>query len=121
MGFLEDTAGPAQFTDELVNRPDAVELRRKVQATADPSLAEAQARLVLRLPEGREVEVFVPAASGTLENPMSDDDLTRKFRALAEPIVGTGAAGEIASIVWSLEDAPDVRRLVELLARRPGQ
>ncbi len=121
MGFLENAAGPAQFTDELVNRPDAVELRRKVRATADPSLAEAQARLVLRLPEGREVEVFVPAASGTLENPMSDDDLTRKFRALAEPIVGAGAAGEIASIVWALEEAPDVRRLVELLARRAGQ
>jgi len=121
MGFLEDAAGPAQFTDALVRRPDVVELRRKVQAIADPSLSEAQARLVLRLPEGREVEVFVPAASGTLENPMSDDDLVRKFRALADPTVGAEAAGQIASLVWALEEAPDVRGLVALLARRAGQ
>src|SRR5919199_6644602 len=121
MGFLEDAAGPAQFTDELVNRPDAVELRRKVQATADPSLPEAQARLVLRLPEGREVEVFVPAASGTLENPLSDEDLTRKFRALAVPTIGVEAADEVAAIVWALEEAPDVRRLVKLLARRAAR
>src|SRR5919199_6427821 len=121
MGFLEDAAGPAQFTDELVNRPDAVELRRKVQATADPSLAEAEARLVVRLPEGREVEVFVPAASGTLENPLSDEDLTRKFRALAVPTIGVEAADEVAAIVWALEEAPDVRRLVKLLARRAAR
>jgi 2-methylcitrate dehydratase PrpD len=116
MGLLEDAAGPAQFTDALVSRPDAVELRRKVHATADPSLSEAQARLVLQLPEGRAVEVFVPAATGTLENPMSDDELTRKFGALAVPTIGAAAADEVAAIVWALEDAPDVRGLVARLA-----
>ena len=116
MGLLEDAAGPAQFTDALVNRPDAVELRRKVHATADPALSEAQARLVLRLPEGREVEVFVPAATGTLENPMSDDELTRKFRSLAVPAIGAAAADEVAAIIGALEDAPDVRGLVARLA-----
>jgi 2-methylcitrate dehydratase PrpD len=118
MGFLEDAAGPAQFTDAMVNRPDAVALRRKVRATADASLAEAEARLVLHLADGRPVEVHVPAASGTLENPIGDADLAAKFRALAAPIVGPGPTDEIVDMVWALERLPDVRRLVALLARR---
>ncbi|HLH22575.1 MAG TPA: MmgE/PrpD family protein [Chloroflexota bacterium] len=121
MGFLEDAAGPAQFTDAMVNRPDAVALRRKVQATADPALPEAQARLVLHLTDGRPVEVFVEAASGTLENPISDADLAAKFRALATPVIGAAAADEVVATVWELERLPDVRQLVGRLARRlPG-
>src|SRR5579885_920177 len=109
MGFLEDAAGPAQFTDAMVNRPDAVALRRKVQATADPALPEAQARLVLHLTDGRPVEVFVEAASGTLENPISDADLAAKFRALATPVIGAAAADEVVATVWELERLPDVQ------------
>ena len=118
MGLLEDAAGPAQFTDALVNRPDAVTLRRKVQATADPGLEEAQARLVLHLADGRPVEVYVPAASGTLENPIGDADLEAKFRALAVPVIGAMAANEVVETVWALERLADVRTLVGLLARR---
>ena len=117
VGFLEDAAGPPQFTDAVVARPDVVALRRKVRAVADPTLTESQARLVLHLRDGRPVEVFVPAASGTLENPLSDEDLTSKFRALAEPVVGQAAAEEIATRVWALDEQPSVEPLVGLLAR----
>jgi 2-methylcitrate dehydratase PrpD len=118
MGFLEDAAGPAQFTDALVNRPDAVELRRKVEATADPDLSEAEAHLVLHLPNGRPVEVYVPAASGTLGNPISDADLEAKFRALAVPVIGPAAADRVVETIWALEGLVDVRTLVGLLGRR---
>lgn len=118
VGFLDDAAGPAQFTDATVSRPDVVALRRLVEATADPALGEGQARLVLHLADGRPVEVFVPAATGTIENPMSDADLTAKFRALAAPVVGTAAADAIAATVWQLDAEPDVRHLISLLAQR---
>jgi 2-methylcitrate dehydratase PrpD len=118
MGFLEDAAGPAQFTDAMVNRPDAVALRRKVNATADPTLPEAQARLVLHQPDGRPVEIFVEAATGTLENPITDADLAAKFRALAAPVIGRASAEQLVETVWALERLADVRELVSLLARR---
>ena len=37
MGLLEGHAGPAQFSDEAVTRPEGVELRRKVTANAEPN------------------------------------------------------------------------------------
>jgi 2-methylcitrate dehydratase PrpD len=118
VGFLDDAAGPAQFTDAVVQRPDVVELRRKVHTTADPALPEAQARLVVQLVDGRPVEVFVPAASGTLDNPLSDSDLEAKFRGVAEPAVGARAAGEIIARVRDLEAQGELGPLVALLARR---
>jgi len=118
VGFLDDAAGPAQFTDPVVRRPDVVALRRKVRAVADPTLAESAARLVLHPREGHPVEVSVPAASGTLENPLSDADLTAKFHALAERVVGQSAAEEIATRVWALDEQPSVQPLVDLMARR---
>jgi 2-methylcitrate dehydratase PrpD len=121
VGFLDDAAGPAQFTDFVVQRPDVVALRRKERAVADRTLDESQARLVLHLPDGRPVEVSVPAASGTLENPLSDADLTAKFHALAGPVVGEPAAEAIATRVWALDEQITVQPLVDLLARRVGR
>ncbi|HWP28360.1 MAG TPA: MmgE/PrpD family protein [Chloroflexota bacterium] len=119
VGFLEDAAGPAQFTDTVVARPDVVALRRKVRAVPDPALREAQARLVLHTADGRTTEVFVPAASGTLENPMTDADVEAKFRALARPAIGERPTETVANLVWALESVPDVRTLARALGPRP--
>lgn len=117
MGFLDDAAGPPQFSDHAVRRPEVVALRQKVRPRADATLAEAQARLVLQLPDGRPVEVFVPAASGTLDNPVSDADLVAKFRSLAVPTIGAAASDQVADLVWGLEAVGDVRELVARLAQ----
>jgi 2-methylcitrate dehydratase PrpD len=116
MGFLEDAAGPEQFSDAIVTRPDVVALRRKVRATADATLSDAQARLILRLPDGREVEVYIPAATGTLDNPMTDADLTAKFRALAVPTVGAPAADTIQDLVLTLETLPGLQPFITSLS-----
>src|SRR5919198_1007969 len=49
IALIEGHARPGQFSDEAVNRPDAVELRRKVSATADPALAEHQTEVAITL------------------------------------------------------------------------
>jgi 2-methylcitrate dehydratase PrpD len=116
VGFLDDAAGPAQFTDAVVRRPDVVALRERVTATADPALAEDQARLVAHLVDGRPVEIFVPHASGTLENPLSDEALAAKFRAVTAPVLGAERAGALLGRLWRLEAEPDAAALAALLA-----
>ncbi|MBX5492569.1 MAG: MmgE/PrpD family protein, partial [Chloroflexi bacterium] len=117
VGFLDDAAGPAQFTDAMVRRDDVVALRRKIEATVDPALEEDQARLVAHLVDGRPVEVFVPHASGTLENPLSDEALAAKFRAVTAPQLGAERAEALLARLWHLEAEPDVAALAALLAR----
>ena len=68
-----------------------VALRARVQVEADPGLATDQAAVSLEV-GGQRHSVFVEHASGTAENPMSDDSLEAKFLANAEPVVGRNEA-----------------------------
>lgn len=59
----------------------------------------------------REVEFPLGAA----ENPLSDEDLTRKFVSLTADVLPEGRAGQIRQAVETLETLPDVRALTDLL------
>ena len=63
-------------------------MRRKVVATVDESIDEASADVTAILKDGRKVHVFVEHAIGSLERPMTDEDLEAKFHSLADPVIG---------------------------------
>jgi 2-methylcitrate dehydratase PrpD len=115
VAYIDRDAGVAQYTDARAADPVVTALRRKVKVTVDESLRkdEAYAAVIAR---GARHEAAVAHATGTVDNPMSDDALVRKFRANAEPIIGEANAREVERKVWSLEELGDVRELTALLA-----
>jgi 2-methylcitrate dehydratase PrpD len=68
-------AGERQFTDAAVRDPVVVALRDRVETAVDPSVAQDQARVKIRLKDGRTLERFVAHAVGSVENPMTDAQL----------------------------------------------
>ena len=74
-GLTFGHAAEEEFSDDVVNRPDMVALRRKVVATVDDSIDEASADVTAVLADGRRVHVFVEHAIGSLQNPMTDANL----------------------------------------------
>ena len=112
IGLLNGMGGPAQFSDERVNSTDAAALRRKVEVITDPSLARDAARLAVDLADGQRVEVAVDHARGSVERPMTDDDLASKARAAMQPIIGD-AADDLIDMVYSVEShgARDIMRV----------
>ena len=113
-GLMFGRAGEAEFSDELVARPDMVALRRKVVATVDDAIDEASADVTAVLNDGRRIHVFVEHAIGSLQKPMSDAQLEAKFHGLADPILGSAAAGRLIAACWQLGRAPDPRSLTAL-------
>jgi len=111
-GMLFGRAGEAEFDDELVVRGDVIALRDRIRATVDASIAEDAADVTVTLNDGRTLHRFVPHAIGSLERPMSDADLERKFHGLVDPVLGAGRAQELVSILHDIGAAPDVRKLV---------
>jgi 2-methylcitrate dehydratase PrpD len=111
-GMLFGRAGQAEFDDELVVRSDVIALRDRIRATVDVSIAEDAADVTVRLNDGRTLHRFVPHAIGSLERPMSDADLERKFHGLVDPVLGAGRAQELVGILHDIGAAPDVRKLV---------
>jgi 2-methylcitrate dehydratase PrpD len=91
-GLLFGRAAEEEFADDIVNRPDVVALRRKVVATVDDSIDEASADVTAVLTDGRREHVFIEHAIGSLQRPMSDADLERKFHGLSDGILGAGPA-----------------------------
>ena len=120
IALIEGNARPGQFSDEAVTRPDAVELRRKVSATADPALRENQAAVSVTLNDGRRVSEWVEAATGSPENPISDDQLREKFHDLVWPYLPRWKEERLLEMIEGLVDLTDVGAFAELLEPAEG-
>ncbi|MDO8251208.1 MAG: MmgE/PrpD family protein [Rhodoferax sp.] len=119
-GLTFGRAAEDEFSDEVVNRPDMVALRRKVVATVDDSIDEASADVTAVLSDGRRVHVFVEHAIGSLQNPMTDAHLEAKFHGLSDPILGASRTSELITACRHIGSATSVRALVALASpQRP--
>lgn len=101
-------AGEAQFSDACVRDPQVVTLRRKVHIEPDGAITRTQAHVFMRLRDGRTLERHVVHALGTLQRPMSDADLERKFRALAAGILSAQHCEQIIARCWDVAMLPHV-------------
>ena len=106
-------AGVAEFTDDVVRDPRITAVRDRVSAVADDRIREAGAVVTIRLKDGRTVDEIVEQASGSLECPLSDEDMDAKVHALADPLLGeasTQAMIRACREVAALEDAGALAR-----------
>jgi 2-methylcitrate dehydratase PrpD len=115
IALVEGHARPSQFTDEAVNRPEAVDLRRRVAVTADPSMPETQVELTIALRDGRELTEKIEAATGSFANPMGDDELRDKVHDLIWPYLPQVAEERLYELIERLEELADVGAIAELL------
>ncbi|MGK6310490.1 MmgE/PrpD family protein [Variovorax sp. DT-64] len=114
VGLSHGRAGEEEFSDAVVNDPQVVALRNKVQATVDDGIDEAAAHVTAVLLDGRRVEVRVDHAIGSMQNPLSDAQLEAKFGSLVVPVLGRARADEITKACRTLASLPDVRALTAL-------
>ena len=61
--------------------------------------------------DGRKLHVFVEHAIGSVQRPMSDADLRRKFHGLADPVLGNARAEQVIDRCVALSGDADVRAL----------
>ena len=72
----------------MVNRADVLALRAKVELIVDPNMYEASCDVTLETTDGQTHHVHVEHAVGSLERPMSNEQLKAKFVDQSEPILG---------------------------------
>lgn len=116
--ILFGQAGEAEFDDEVVQRPDVIALRDRIQATVDSNIAEDAADVTVTLSDGRALHLFLPHAIGSHERPMSDDDLEAKFHDLVDPVLGAPQANELIAHATQLASTGSAQSLVALVRPR---
>ena len=114
VGLIFGQAGEGEYADAIVNRPDVVALRGKVNATTDLSIDEASVDVTAILKNGKEVHLFIEHAIGSVENPMTDSNLEQKFTSLTEPVIGKEKTRQLISTLWKLGQASDLRQILSL-------
>lgn len=114
--LVDGAGGAAQFTDARVADADIVHVRSLITETIDPTLGEDATHLTVTLTDGSTLEKNVEHAIGTPENPMTDEALDTKFRALAGEVLPKDQVERLLAAAWGLDAAPGVADLMALTA-----
>ena len=124
--LLERKAGLAQFSDQVVQRPDVREMILKINFYVDPQAESAgfdkmTSILKITLKNGKVITGQAAFGKGSPANPMSFAEASDKFRGCAEFAEWPQAKTEkIITFVKTLEAAPDIAALSPLLSSVSG-
>jgi 2-methylcitrate dehydratase PrpD len=93
----------AQFEDAAVSDPAVAALRGRVKSALDPALPIGAATVAVRTTDGRSLQTTVPHAKGSMEHPLSDEEIGEKVRDLARYGSFGGDVGAIIASVWGID------------------
>jgi hypothetical protein len=71
----------------------------------------------VKLNDGTQLSERVDAVRGTVQNPMSREEVVDKARDLMAPVLGSANCGSLIDKVMSFEKVKDIRELRPLLQR----
>jgi 2-methylcitrate dehydratase PrpD len=112
VAMIDGAAGIAQYSDERAADPRVAALRDKITISVDESLRRDQARGRVVVKGGKVFETKVEHATGTADNPMSDDAIEKKFLANADGAVDAAKAADIVASAWRFDALEDVRDFI---------
>lgn len=116
VAWIDGRAGVTEFSDDRVKAQDVLALRDKVSVHQEAGHSVDGARVEITLVDGTVRDHVVKAARGSTENPLSDAEISEKFRTLA----AHGCPGldpePLLAALWRLDEAPDAGRVIALSA-----
>jgi aconitate decarboxylase len=114
IGLLYGKGTPSEYKDHVVQDSEVISIRDKVNAVADKSLGADETIVVATLDDGKTIEKHVKHAVGSLEVPMDDEMLQRKFMDQCSSVLGdkVQAASEACWSIGTAKDVADVARIL---------
>jgi 2-methylcitrate dehydratase PrpD len=116
LALAEGSVTLGKFTDEKVNDPRLVRLRRKIETKLDPRIGFG-ARLRILMKDGREHKGYLAKPKGDPENPLSFEELAAKYRSAARLVLAEETLETLIGAVKNLQTVRDVGEIVRLTAR----
>jgi 2-methylcitrate dehydratase PrpD len=119
--LLTGTAGLDQYSEAALRRPEITPLAQRVDVKLDPSLWDhGEPRLEFELADGRVLSETVSVPRGHPDNPLTGDELARKFRGNAGLVFGESQVQALQSAIENVDRLPNVKQLVALLTPGPN-
>ncbi|TMI25836.1 MmgE/PrpD family protein [Candidatus Bathyarchaeota archaeon] len=120
MALLEGKIDNSSYAPKKFKDPKTLDFLKKVTVAEDKDLTamypEAVAnRVTVKLSSGKVVSKQVNYHKGHPKNPMSDQDVEKKFRTLTKRQLSENQAKRALNILWTLEKVNDVSKLFSTL------
>jgi len=103
IGLVLGKATPAEYLDSVVQDPNIIQIRDKVEATVQDIPPESCCVRV-RMVDGEELRKEIKHAVGSVQNPMTDEQLKQKFKDQAEKVKGFIYAQSASELWWRWDD-----------------
>ncbi|CCE01715.1 MmgE/PrpD family protein [Bradyrhizobium sp. STM 3809] len=114
VAIVEGAGGEKQFSDRAVTDPMVLSLRGKVVPVITPEIKPEQVEMTIVLKDGRKLSRRIEHAVGSVEVPMTDQQLEAKFSDLADGIVPAASIRRIMDACWNVEglsNAADIAKM----------
>src|SRR5262249_7356600 len=123
VALLDGEVTLRQFDPERFTATDVLQLLTKVKVHLDDALTPRYPRgipnrIVVTLTDGTRLTQEVEFPRGHAGNPMTDDEVEAKFRALVEPRYGRKTADDLLERCWRFEEVTNVTNVLGLLGGR---
>ncbi|MSP39002.1 MAG: MmgE/PrpD family protein [Deltaproteobacteria bacterium] len=117
MCFLDGKLEISTFTDEKVNRPEVQAAFNKVQVICDESIPEPgpYCPVSVELKNGTRHSFTAKIAKGDPRNPMTEDEVTEKFRGNVKAVLSEDRKRNLITAVQQLETIDNMQKLASLL------
>jgi 2-methylcitrate dehydratase PrpD len=110
-----------QVTEKTIRRPDVLATTKKIEVVEDPQFdalgdeGRHGVELVVELQNGRSLSERVLHAKGSDKQPMSRDEVLKKFDLLASRVLARPRAEKLRDTLLDLEKLADARQIGKLL------
>ena len=108
------------YSEENLQDPEIISLAKRIEYVVDEELEKLPidsipTKVTIRLKDGTIYKERVDYAKGTIQNPMTKEELQDKFRGLASMVMSSNRVENIIQTIGELEALDNVRRLGLLL------
>ena len=122
VALVEGKALLAQYTNRKLGNPAVRRLMDLTRIETDARLPRGvSCHTTMTLASGKKFVSQVDYPKGSIQNPMSDEELRAKFETLAVPVVGAVQAARIADLVMHIERCNNVGELLRLTVPAAGK
>ena len=104
-----------QFTAERVKDPKVLELARRIKIVVDPERVAQGAEVIIRTRDGKEYSGILDRMKGAPENPMTREELLKKFKFYSSILLPNNKIEKIIKTTDRLDELDAINELTELL------
>lgn len=117
MCFLDGKLEISTFTDDKVNQPEVQDAFNKVKVICDESIPEPgpYCPVSVELKNGVRHNYTAKVAKGDPRNPMTEDEVTDKFRGNVKAVLSGERTQNVITAVQNLETVDNMKKLAKLL------